>query len=151
MNIKLNKPFAANMAVDEDDVRAIKRGLNWLGYYTPYQKIGISPYPDQAVFEAIQEFQDDQGLSKTGTMKPDDDTENILSLEAEVTYSYSDEITDPLSIRQTIRGHHRIHELPNSWLGGSELFVTDLFLGRAYAVDSIWKTTLTGNIPLEEE
>jgi len=79
MNIKLNKPFAANSAVDEGDVRAIKRGLNWLGYYTPYQKTGISPYPDQAIFEALQKFQDDQGLSKTGAMKPDDETEKALS------------------------------------------------------------------------
>lgn len=81
MKIKLNKPFAANSAVDEGDVRTIKRGLNWLGYYTPYEKIGISPYPDQAIFEAIQKFQNDQGLPKTGAMKPDDETEKALSKE----------------------------------------------------------------------
>jgi hypothetical protein len=75
---------------------------------------------------------------------------NIVSIEAEVTYTYSDEITDPLSIRQAIRGHHRIHELPNSWLGGAELFVTDLFLGRAYAVNGAWKTRLAGSISIED-
>ena len=72
MKIKLKKPFAANVAVDEEDARAVKRSLNWLGYYTPYEKVGISPYPDQAIFEAIRKFQTDQSLPKTGAMKPDD-------------------------------------------------------------------------------
>lgn len=70
----------------------------------------------------------------------------LLNLEAEVTYNYLDEITDPLSIREAIRGHHRIHELPNSWQGGAELFVTDLFLGNAYAVKGEWKTKISGSV-----
>lgn len=81
MKIKLNKPFAANSAVDEEDARALKRSLNWLGYYMPFEKVGISPYPDQAIFEAIRKFQTDQGLPKTGAMKPGDETETALSKE----------------------------------------------------------------------
>ncbi len=81
MKIKLKKPFAANVAVDEEDARAVKRSLNWLGYYTPYEKVGISPYPDQAIFEAIRKFQTDHGLLESGAMKPGDETEVALSRE----------------------------------------------------------------------
>lgn len=35
MNIKLNKPFSSNSAVDPRDVRQIKVALNRLGYYIP--------------------------------------------------------------------------------------------------------------------
>lgn len=78
MTIKLNKPFTANSPADEDDVRLMKRALNWLGYYTPYEKTGISAIPDAAVFRALQAFQDDQGLSATGKARPDDDTVKAL-------------------------------------------------------------------------
>lgn len=60
MNIKLNKPFAANSAVDEFDVRQIKKALNRLGYYQPYEKTGITGIPDAAVFEALKAFQKDR-------------------------------------------------------------------------------------------
>lgn len=38
MNIKLSQPSAANMAVDDYDVRQVKKVLNRLGYYQPYKK-----------------------------------------------------------------------------------------------------------------
>lgn len=62
MKIKLNKPFAANSAVDEFDVKQVKKALNRLGYYQPYEKTGITGIPDADVFFALKSFQKDQGL-----------------------------------------------------------------------------------------
>ncbi len=70
MEIKINKPFSANSAVDEFDVRQMKKALNRLGYYHPYKKVGITGIPDKAVFDALKSFQKDQGLQASGTAKP---------------------------------------------------------------------------------
>lgn len=85
MNIKLNKPFAANSAVDEFDVKQVKKALNRLGYYQPYEKVGITGIPDTDVFSALKSFQKDHGLQPTGTAKPDDETVSALSKEASKT------------------------------------------------------------------
>lgn len=85
MEIKLSQPFAANSAVDEYDVRQIKKTLNRLGYYQPYEKTGITGIPDAAVFAALKTFQKDQGLKATGAAKPGDDTLKALNKEASKT------------------------------------------------------------------
>ena len=79
MTLKLKKSFAANAAVDEYDVRQMKKVLNRLGYYTPYEETGITGIPDADIFTALKSFQKDQGLRATGTAKPDDET--ILKLQ----------------------------------------------------------------------
>ncbi len=82
MKIKLNKPFTANSAVDEFDVRQVKKALNRLGYYMPYEKTGITGIPDREVFAALKKFQGDHGLPATGTAKPGDATVQKLGSEA---------------------------------------------------------------------
>ena len=82
MKIKLNKPFAANSAVDEFDVKQIKKALNRLGYYQPYEKVGITGIPDAATFSALKSFEADQGLQPTGAARPGDETVSKLSSEA---------------------------------------------------------------------
>ena len=82
MDITLNKPFAANMAVDEFDVRRMKKALNRLGYYSPYEKTGITGIPDKDVFTALKAFQKNQGLQPTGTARPGDETVTKLASEA---------------------------------------------------------------------
>jgi peptidoglycan hydrolase-like protein with peptidoglycan-binding domain len=79
MIITLNKPFAANSPVDEFDVRQMKKALNRLGYYQPFEKTGITGIPDAQVFAALRKFQTDQGLPATGAAKPDDETVKALS------------------------------------------------------------------------
>ncbi len=74
MKFELNKPFAANSSVDEFDVRQMKKALNRLGYYQPYEKTGITGIPDVGVFSALKAFQKDQGMKPTGTAKPGDST-----------------------------------------------------------------------------
>lgn len=79
MDIELNKPFAGNGGADEYDVRQMKKALNRLGYYMPYDKTGITGIPDRAVFTALKSFQKDTGLRATGTAKPGDETMESLN------------------------------------------------------------------------
>lgn len=82
MKIDLSQPFASNGEVDEYDVKQMKKLLNRLGFYQPYEKIGITGIADKAVFDALKMFQKEQGLPVTGTAKPDDDTIRALNKEA---------------------------------------------------------------------
>jgi SPP1 gp7 family putative phage head morphogenesis protein len=79
MDIRLNKPFAANSRADEADVLIVKRVLNRLGYYRPPAKIGMTDVPDREIFAALKKFQSDRGLAATGTAKPDDKTVAALN------------------------------------------------------------------------
>lgn len=78
MDIKLNKLFASTCNVDDEDARVISRTLNWLGYYTPPEHIGLTAIPDGKVFEAVKAFQTDQNISATGRMRPDGATIKAL-------------------------------------------------------------------------
>lgn len=81
MQIQLKQPFAGDSPADEYDVRQIKHALNRLGYYMPYEKVGMTEIPDTQVFQSLKNFQDDHGLPPTGTAKPDDDTIKRLNAE----------------------------------------------------------------------
>jgi hypothetical protein len=82
MKIELSQPFASNGEVDEHDVKQMKKALNRLGYYQPYEKVGITGIADKAVFDALKAFQQDHGLPATGVAKPDDETVGALNKEA---------------------------------------------------------------------
>lgn len=79
MEVKLNRPFHIDGNVDAEDARAVKRSLNWLGYYTPAKNIGLTDFPDREIFEAVKAFQADQNISATGLMRPDGATINALN------------------------------------------------------------------------
>lgn len=81
MPIKLSKPFGSNRAADDYDTRQMKKSLNRLGYYMPYEKTGITGIPDDAVFVAFKAFQKDHGIEATGTAYPDDETVKALNSE----------------------------------------------------------------------
>lgn len=85
MKIELSKPFASNGKVDEFDVKQMKKALNRLGYYQPYEKVGITGMADTDVFDALKAFQKDHGLSATGSAKPDDETVQKINEEASKT------------------------------------------------------------------
>lgn len=82
MEIKLNKPFGSNSAVDEFDVKQMKKALNRLGYYQPFEEVGITGIPEAAVFSALKSFQKDQNIQATGTAKPGDQTVKALGSES---------------------------------------------------------------------
>lgn len=63
MKIELSQPFATNSKVDEFDVKQMKKALNRLGYYQPYEKVGITGIADMEVFDALKVFQREHGLS----------------------------------------------------------------------------------------
>lgn len=53
-----------------NDTMQIKDALSILGYYSPDPNIGMTPFPDQALFDAIKECQKDLGMLQTGTIMP---------------------------------------------------------------------------------
>lgn len=85
MEIQINKPLAANSAADERDVSQLKRTLNRLGYYKPYEQTGITGVPDADLFAALKSFQKDRGLRATGTLNPHDETIQALNAESQKT------------------------------------------------------------------
>ncbi len=85
MKIELSKPFAPNGKVDEYDTRQVKKSLNRLGYYQPYEKTGITGIPDQAIFDALKKFQEHYGLRATGEARPGDETIQSLNEETAKT------------------------------------------------------------------
>lgn len=85
MKIELSQPFAANGKVDEFDVKQMKKALNRLGYYQPYEKVGITGISDMGIFDALKAFQKDHGLTATGSAKPNDETVRVLNKEASRT------------------------------------------------------------------
>lgn len=85
MKIEIKGHFAPNSAASDHDVRLIKNALNRLGYYQPYEKVGITGIPDSGVFTALKAFQKDHGLKVTGTARPGDDTIETLAAEASKT------------------------------------------------------------------
>jgi peptidoglycan hydrolase-like protein with peptidoglycan-binding domain len=59
--------------VDPDDTRGAKEALLRLGYFkTP--SWGLTQYPDEPLFAAIEDFQRDHDLYRDGIMRPDGET-----------------------------------------------------------------------------
>jgi peptidoglycan hydrolase-like protein with peptidoglycan-binding domain len=79
MILNLTHPFASNGKADATDVRAMKKALNRLGYYVPFDKVGITDIADAAVFAGLKNFQRDHGLPQTGAAKPGDATVTALN------------------------------------------------------------------------
>jgi peptidoglycan hydrolase-like protein with peptidoglycan-binding domain len=66
MKLQLNDLFAANVAANDDDTRAVKLALNRLGFYIPDDRVGITDTPDARIFAAIKAFQTQSGLPADG-------------------------------------------------------------------------------------
>ena len=83
--LRLRNIIGRSYSVDPDDTRNTKIALRDLGYFkTP--SFGITPYPDEYMFEGIEDFQDDFDLRKDGLMKPNGETmqkmNEVLDLKA---------------------------------------------------------------------
>lgn len=79
MQIKLSQPLAADSPADSYDVRQMKKTLNRLGYYMPYEQTGITGIPDTAMFDGLKRFQADHNFPTSGIARPDDDTITALN------------------------------------------------------------------------
>ena len=74
----LKRPLSPTPDTDPDDVLAAKSAFKQLGYYeTP--SYGLTPYPDQTLFDGIRSYQKDKGLTVDGYMLPAGETEKSLN------------------------------------------------------------------------
>ena len=74
---KLTSQIASNVNVDLDDSLRTKTALNRLGYLKA-PEFGVTRYPNQQLFDAIEQFQKARGLKVDGVMKPGGPTERRL-------------------------------------------------------------------------
>ena len=78
----IEKILGPNANADEKDVLKAKRALGELGYYKA-PKHGLTPYPDDALFSAIKEFQKNNDIKPDGIIKPGDKSSQLLTSEME--------------------------------------------------------------------
>lgn len=76
--IILKESVGPRYAASEDTI-VIKQALAALGYYSPDPSIGMTKFPDSALFEAIRAFQKDMGLYPSGTVMPDSPTLDLIN------------------------------------------------------------------------
>ena len=84
---KLKRPIGSTHSTDLDDVWVVKKSLSETGdYQSP--EYGMTPYPDDGLFEAIKRFQSRHGLQVDGVMEPEGETEDKMRelLEAAAMY-----------------------------------------------------------------
>lgn len=76
-NIRLRGVVDRAARVDENDTLQTKSALGELGYYsTP--GYGMTPYPDEPMFDGIKKYQRDNKLRVDGVMKPRGETEQAI-------------------------------------------------------------------------
>jgi hypothetical protein len=70
---RLSKTIGRHYSVDPEDVLKTKKLLKELGHFeTP--AYGMTRYPDDPMFQGIEQFQDDFDLYRDGVMNPDGET-----------------------------------------------------------------------------
>ena len=74
----LNARLSAQNAVHPDDVIVVKRSLQRLGYYEPWDG-QLNSFTDHALFDGIKSFQKDHGLNVDGYLNPDGETASTIS------------------------------------------------------------------------
>ena len=74
----LKKTLGRDYNVDLGDVRRAKQALRGLGFYKMPDH-GLTEYPDESLFEGIEDFQQTYGLRRDGVMKPKGETEAALN------------------------------------------------------------------------
>jgi len=76
--LRLRSTLGRNRAAEGDDVLEAKRALSMLGLYEP-PKHGMTPYPDDRLFEGLRAFQEAEGLKPDGVAKPGGPTEQNMN------------------------------------------------------------------------
>ena len=76
-NFKLKDLVARNVGVEPEDTVLTKQALNRLGIYQ-VPDYGLTPWPDGAMFQAIESFQERNRLKVDGVMAPGEETEAWL-------------------------------------------------------------------------
>ena len=74
---KLKNTIGRNYSVEENDTLTMKNVLKRLGHYeTP--DYGMTPFPDEPMFEGIRGFQKTKGLAVDGVVAPQGPTARAL-------------------------------------------------------------------------
>jgi len=71
---KISKAIGRDYAVDLQDIPPTKKALMEFGLYE-VPSYGMNTYPDEAMFDGIERFQEKFGLRRDGVMKPGGETE----------------------------------------------------------------------------
>ena len=71
----LHQDVASDRSVDTRDIKWLKRALVKLGYYTPDSRAGesdkkLNQYPNQRLFDVIENFRKENKIKETGAVKP---------------------------------------------------------------------------------
>jgi len=74
----IRKRISRSANVDLEDVLKIKSTLSGLGHYK-IPKWGITPYPDQDLFRAVEDFQKKNNLKVDGVLNPGGPTEKKIN------------------------------------------------------------------------
>jgi hypothetical protein len=107
----LSQPLSATSDADPDDVLSTKSALKQLGYYeTP--SYGLTPYPDQPLFDGIRAYQKDKGLTVDGYMLPNGETEQSVNLSLATSPRDGENA-------EAACADPAVYRLPG-WLGGSQ-------------------------------
>jgi Putative peptidoglycan binding domain. len=78
--LNLKSPIGTNYRVDPNGLMNIKRALNQLGYYDVPPHRGIDDWTDDAMFDGIKRFQQDNSLKVDGFMRPGGPTEQKMNM-----------------------------------------------------------------------
>ena len=75
--LNLKEDIGSDRPVDEDDTFKAKHAFKSIGYYDE-PSYGMTPYPDQPLFDGIKKFQKDKGLYQDALMEPEGETVTAL-------------------------------------------------------------------------
>ena len=71
--LPLKRSVSAQNSVDPEDVMVVKRSLQRLDFYEPWDG-ELNSFTDRQLFDGIKSFQQAQGLAVDGVMNPDGET-----------------------------------------------------------------------------
>lgn len=78
----LNQPLDVNSPADPQDVLEVKNFLHRKGLYD-IPEYGLTPYPDEKLFNGIRAYQKEKGLKIDGVMKANGETQESMRIEKE--------------------------------------------------------------------
>jgi len=76
--LSLSSPLGETSPADPDDVLRAKHAFRKLRYYE-VPSYGLTPYPDQSLFDGIRAYQKDKNLTVDGLMMPAGETEQSVN------------------------------------------------------------------------
>lgn len=77
--VKISQVLASSSENNPEDTLVVKEALQSMGYYEPPKDIGMHSHPDSQLFDAVKDFQRDNGLKVDGIIKPDGETEKAMN------------------------------------------------------------------------